>query len=320
MNLTEQLAEIAKQATVQIKTIETENELFRYQAFLLGKKSTINAVLQQLKNADHETRMTVGRYANELKKNLKQQIINQQMVIAQVDYERKIKKDQFDLSLPGAVFAEGQRHLLSLVLNKIITFFQHLGYQVKEGSHLTTIDDNFTKLNIDVDHPSRSLRDTFYLNKTQLLRTHCTNITAQWLEQLATSKTDWKNSSGLISHGVVFRRDDDDATHSHQFYQIDGFCLGYDVSFANLKWTLTELCRFLFGMHSKIRLRPSYFPFTNASVEVDVSCYACFDKATNWCALCKNSRYLEILGAGLIAPEVYEACSLQVAGLNGWYS
>lgn len=179
MNLIEQLAKIAKEATAQIKTINTETELLRYQAFLLGKKSTINAVLQQLKDADHETRMTVGRYANELKKTLKQQITDQQTTIGQVAYERQIKKDQIDLSLPGAVFAKGQRHLLSLVLNKIITFFQHLGYQVKEGSHLTTIDDNFTKLNIGLDHPSRSLRDTFYLNNTQLLRTHCTNITAQ---------------------------------------------------------------------------------------------------------------------------------------------
>lgn len=235
MNLIEQLTKIAKEATRQIKTIKNETELLRYQASLLGKKSTINVVLQQLKNADHETRMTVGRYANELKKDLKQQIIDQQMALQQANYEKQVKKDEIDLSLPGAVFAKGQRHLLMLVLHKIITFFQHLGYQTKEGSHLTTIDDNFTKLNIGLDHPSRSLRDTFYLNKTQLLRTHCTNITAQWLEQLAHNTTDWHKTSGLISHGVVFRRDDDDATHSHQFYQIDGFCLGYDVSFAHLK-------------------------------------------------------------------------------------
>lgn len=290
-----------------IKDVKNLDDLENVKKIFSGKESPLNEILRSLKNVDDQTRKEIGGQANKLRQLIVQTLNEQFEHFNYLTLVEKLKSNQIDVSLPGMKLDFGSTHPLNLVIEEIKNIFTEIGYQMVDGNEVESDLFNFQKLNLPKSHPARDMQDTFYLNEEQVLRTHATNMTARMLTELAKKSVEEQNLS-VISYGNVYRRDDDDATHSHQFMQIDGFAVGQKISFANLKWVLTYLCQRLFGEKVKVRLRPSYFPFTEPSVEVDISCFKCQGEG---CALCKQSGWIEILGAGMINEQV-----LTLNGLN----
>ncbi|MCL8210505.1 Phenylalanine--tRNA ligase alpha subunit [Spiroplasma sp. JKS002671] len=314
----ENLNKISIKAKSDIKAISETNNLHFLKSKYFGKKSSFNEILKSLNSFDQQAKSEVGKLVNEFKSEIMTLINEKILKIEAKALEEQLKQNQVDLTLPGTDLAIGYRNPLFLIIDKITTIFKNLGYQIISGTEVDNEEYNFNRLNLPKNHPARAMQDTFYLDNSSdeknkfLLRTHCTNMTARIL-----SATNGKviNPLAYISLGNVYRKDDDDATHSHQFMQVDAFLVAKNISFANLKWTLNYFCQQLFGAKSKIRLRPSYFPFTEPSAEVDVSCPLCF---TRGCSLCKYTGWIEILGSGMIHPNVFQACGIEDETINGF--
>lgn len=229
--------------------------------------------------------------------------------LTEKELKQQLLNEKIDVTLEGKKFSLACLHPLTQLIQKIYATFLRLGYQIIESPEIETEKNNFTKLNMPPGHPAREMQDTFYLNNNLLLRTHTTNIQSRILSE--NPNTELK----IVSVGKVYRRDDDDATHTHQFTQVDCFAVGKDISFAHLKGTLELLAKELFGEQQVIRLRPSYFPFTEPSVEVDAACVQCQQKG---CEVCKKSGWVEIAGAGLIHPQVLQNCGFDSKIYSGF--
>lgn len=214
-----------------------------------------------------------------------------------------------DIYLKGKKFPLGGFHPITRITQKIYTIFLSLGYQIAESPEIDNEENNFTRLNMPPGHPARTMQDTFYLNNNLLLRTHTTNI-QPWIMQKKPNQ-----SLKVITIGKVYRRDEDDATHTHQFTQVDGFVVGKDVSFSHLKGVLELLSKELLGKQQIIRFRPSYFPFTEPSVEVDAVCMKCKKQG---CDICKKTGWIEIAGAGLIHSQVLKNCGFNSRKFTGF--
>lgn len=314
----EHLKKISHAAKEDVKENSEVNFLHFLKSKYLGKKSAFSDVLKSLVNFDDEEKSELGKLVNSFKMEI-MDLINEKIVkLEHEKLENQLKAAQIDVTLPGIGQQLGYRNPLFLVIEEITTIFKNLGYQVISGTEVDNEEYNFNRLNLPENHPARAMQDTFYINDPHkgknrlLLRTHCTNMTARIL---SSAKQELKEPLAYISLGNVYRKDDDDATHSHQFMQMDAFLAGHGVTFANLKWTLEYFCQKLFGEDSKIRLRPSYFPFTEPSAEVDVSCPICGGRG---CSLCKHTGWIEILGAGMIHPNVFQACGIKDATITGF--
>ncbi len=211
--------------------------------------------------------------------------------------------------IPADYLQSGSLNPVQIVIDQIIDFFERLSFDIIFDNEITTTDLNFTKLNIKDDHPARSLSDTFYISDKELLRVHCTSVTAKVLQE--------KNKQSEIksvAFGNVFRKDDDDATHSHQFNQIDIVWVKEGLSISNLKWLIDALMKHLFKKNTKTRFRLSQFPFTEPSMEVDISCFVCDGKG---CNVCKKTGWIEILGSGLLHPNVLENAGIDSNKFSG---
>ncbi|WP_374695945.1 phenylalanine--tRNA ligase subunit alpha [Spiroplasma endosymbiont of Polydrusus formosus] len=290
-----------KQAIKKITAAKTVAKLNELQLEYLGKKSLLNYLLKKLKNLSYEERLIVGQKANKIKAELTNLCQNKKSELEDSLLMTSIEQEKIDLSLPGYNLTLATKHPLNQVIDEISQLFQELGYDILFGKEVDDDEYNFQRLNLPLGHPARDMQDTFYLTKNTLLRTHCTNMTAHAISQM-------KNNNeiiAMISSGNTYRRDDDDSTHSHQFMQIDGFLIAPNITFANLKWTIQYFCQRMFGEKTQIRLRPSFFPFTKPSVEVDVTCVNCQGKC---CSICKQTGWIEIMGAGMINTLVYKAC------------
>lgn len=314
----ENLKKISIAAKADVKKNSEVNLLHFLKSKYLGKKSEFSDVLKSLSDFDDKQKSEIGKLVNNFKVEIMKSINEKIIKLEKEQIEKKLKENQVDVTLPGLALQIGHRNPLFLVIDEVTTIFKNLGYQIISGTEVENEEYNFNRLNLPENHPARAMQDTFYLNDPHkgknrlLLRTHCTNMTARILSSAAT--TELKEPLAYISLGNVYRKDDDDATHSHQFMQIDAFLAGYGVTFANLKWTLEYFCQQLFGAQSKIRLRPSYFPFTEPSAEVDVTCPICSGKG---CSLCKHTGWIEILGAGMIHPNVFKACGIKDSNITG---
>lgn len=306
------IQELATAFSKQSEKIKTLSDLEKVRLQFFGKDSPLNAILKQLKTLSPEERQVIGQEANQLRNQMSQVLNIKREELNDMEMQAKFKADQIDFSLPGFDLPLGRMHPLNLVMNEIKTIFRDLGFLIVEGTEIETDEFNFQKLNLPLGHPAREMQDTFYLNEETVMRTHSTNMTARYLTDAANQKNECPIA--ILSAGNVFRRDDDDATHSHQFMQIDGFAIGPKISFANLKWVLQSLCQRLFSPDVQIRLRPSFFPFTEPSVEVDISCFKCQSKG---CDLCKKSGWIEILGAGMINQQVLELNGLDSEKITG---
>ncbi|MDE7099860.1 MAG: phenylalanine--tRNA ligase subunit alpha, partial [Malacoplasma sp.] len=230
--------------------------------------------------------------------------------VNQIKKDKILKiKSEYDLDLPANFFETGFINPLDLVKEQIIAFFKKANFKIITVSEVTTVDYNFDRLNIKKDHPARSMSDTFFIDDSKLLRVHNTAVTAMALE-----KFNYETEIKVLSYGNVYRKDDDDATHSHQFNQIDMVWVKKGMSLANLKWITDKLVKYIFDDENiKVRYRLSHFPFTEPSFEIDVSCFFCKSKG---CSICKNTKWIEVLGAGLLHPNVLKSASIK-KGLSG---
>ena len=274
----------------------------------LGKKSFLGELMQKMKDFTPEERKEYGRLANDFKVDLESLYEKALKRVNDAEIEKRLTENKLDITLPGLNFNQGTIHPLTKVIREIEDLFLALGYEIKEGPEVEIDEYNFEKLNLPKNHPARDMHDSFYIDAHQLLRTHTSPV------QVRTMLANQSNELKIICPGKTYRRDLDDATHSHQFMQIEGLVVGPNINMANLKGTLDMLAKTLFGQDREIRLRPSYFPFTEPSVELDVSCQ-CQKKG---CPICKHTGFIEILGAGIVNKKVFTMCGLDPDKVKGF--
>lgn len=270
--------------------------LMNSKAKYLGKKGPLTSLFAQMKNIPNEQKKAFGQRINEIKEKLASIFDEQKKLIEERKLNERLEKETIDVTLPGHSFGKGSEHPFEKVVKKIEDFFVGYGYEVKNGPEVETDYFNFECLNIPKDHPARDMQDSFFISEGMLLRSHTSPVQARVMQA-----KDLKLPLKVICPGKVYRRDND-ATHSHEFGQVEGLVIGEDVNLGNLEKTLTDLLQYLFGPKVTARFRPSFFPFTEPSVEVDLSCFECHGKG---CGLCKGSGWIEILGAGMVNPDVF---------------
>ena len=293
--LASKLNELKNEVNERVAKATTSAELVELRNEYLSKKGKLSSFMVELKNVPVEQKPAMGQLINETKSFISTLIDSKNKKLQEEELEAKLNKESIDITLPGVNFKSASKHPMNIVVDEIINIFLPLGYTVVDGPEVETYKFNFEYLNIPENHPARAMQDTFYITENLLLRTQTSGLQARAM-QANIEKTPVK----IICPGKVYRRDDDDATHSHQFMQLETLVVGKDVTMAELKGTLDLVAKKMFGEKRQIRLRSSYFPFTEPSVEVDVSC-ACNGKG---CPICKGTGWIEILGAGMVHPNV----------------
>lgn len=313
MDLQAQLEELKTKTQNQLKAIKADNasELQELRVKVLGKKGSLTELLKGLKDLSQELRPLVGKQVNEVRDVLTQAFEEQAQLLEAAQIQARLESETLDVTLPGRQIELGNRHILSQISEEIEDIFLGMGFQIVDGFEVEQDYYNFERMNLPKDHPARDMQDTFYISEDILLRTHTSPVQARTLDKHDFSKGPLK----MISPGRVFRRDTDDATHSHQFHQIEGLVVGQNISMGDLKGTLEMISKRMFGEDRSIRLRPSYFPFTEPSVEVDVSCFKCGGKG---CNVCKKTGWIEILGAGMVHPSVLEMSGVDSEQYSGF--
>ncbi|MDT2595704.1 phenylalanine--tRNA ligase subunit alpha [Enterococcus dongliensis] len=311
MSLQEQLEELKSKTLAKINAAEELSAVETIRVETLGKKGPITEVLRGMRDLSAEERPKVGAFANEIRDLLTKAVEDRKAELAEAALAKQLAAESLDVTLPGKKVSHGTRHVLTQIMEEIEDTFIGMGYQVIEGTEIESDHYNFERMNLPKDHPARDMQDTFYISDEVLLRTHTSPVQARTMEKHDFSK----GALRMISPGKVFRRDTDDATHSHQFHQIEGLVVDKGITMGDLKGTLEVLLKELFGADRKIRLRPSYFPFTEPSVEVDVSCFKCGGKG---CNVCKHTGWIEILGAGMVHPDVLEMSGIDSKEYSGF--
>lgn len=264
----------------------------------LGKKGPITEVLRGMGQLSAEERPLMGQLVNDVRNEIEQALASKIGELEAKLLDEKLAKESIDVTLPGRPVKGGSTHPLALVVEQIEEIFLGLGFKIAEGPEVELDYFNFEALNLPKDHPARDMQDSFYITDEILLRTQTSPVQARTMQKM---KGDVPIK--IICPGKVFRRDDDDATHSHQFMQIEGLYVDRDVSMSDLKGILLTFVKEMFSEDQQIRLRPSFFPFTEPSAEVDISCILCHGKG---CRVCKHTGWIEILGSGMVHPHVLE--------------
>lgn len=304
----EKLEEIRRRAEEELARAKAIDDIEVLRVKFLGKKGELTAVLRNMGSLSAEERPIVGQAANAVRGFLENEIDARKKEIALIEKERKLKSEVIDVTMPGRRRNVAKLHPLSKVLNEITDIFTGMGFSVTEGPDIELDYYNFEALNIPADHPARDTQDTFYITDNILLRTQTSPVQIRVMEKT-------KPPIRIISPGRVFRSDAMDATHSPLFHQIEGLVVDKGVTMADLKGTLEEFAKKLYGKDAKIRLRPHHFPFTEPSAEVDVSCFVCGGKG---CNVCKGEGWIEILGAGMVHPRVLEKCGIDTEVYSGF--
>lgn len=294
----EQLEQLKKQIQERIEKLQTVKELQELRIEILSKKGVFASFMETLKQVPNDQKPVFGQKINETKTFVTQMIEQKRKQLEEAELKAKLEKEKIDVTLPGYHVFSGSKHPMNIVIDEIIDIFLPLGYHVEEGPEVEKDHYNFEMLNIPKNHPARDMQDTFYITENELLRTHTSPVQARTME-----KNQEKSPIKILCPGKVYRRDDDDATHSHQFMQLEALVIDKNITMAHLKATLDLVAKKLFGEKREIRLRASYFPFTEPSVEVDVSCFKCGGKG---CPMCKHTGWIEVLGAGMVHPNVLE--------------
>lgn len=311
MSLQNQLEELKTQTLAKISAAEELQAVEQIRVETLGKKGPITEVLRGMRDLSPEERPKVGAFANEIRDLLTEAIDVRKAELTEIALEKALEEETIDVTLPGKQMTQGTRHVITQVMEEIEDVFVGMGYQVVEGYEVESDHYNFERMNLPKNHPARDMQDTFYISEDILIRTHTSPVQARTMEKHDFSK----GALRMISPGKVFRRDTDDATHSHQFHQIEGLVVDKGITMADLKGTLEVFIKEIFGADRSIRLRPSYFPFTEPSVEVDVSCFKCGGKG---CNVCKYTGWIEILGAGMVHPDVLSMSGIDPEVYSGF--
>ena len=295
----EELKEKALQRIAEAKNVNDLNEM---KAEYLGKKSKLQEIMAKMREFTVEEKKAIGMKANQFKMAIEEAINKQLEKLKDDEVNKKLESELIDVTLPGKEFSSGALHVLSKTIEELEDIFIGMGYSIAEGPEIEEDLFNFEMMNLPKDHPARDMQDTFYITEKNLMRTHTSPVQARVMLEAKGKPIK------VVCPGKVYRRDNDDATHSHQFMQIEGLVVDEKITMADLKGALTQVFSKILGENTKVRFRPSYFPFTEPSVEVDVSCFKCHGVG---CPLCKGNGWIEVLGAGMVHPNV-----LRMAGYD----
>lgn len=294
----DRLESMKSEAWEELERTEDIQALNELRVKYLGKKGILTEILRGMGGLSAEERPVVGQLANDVRTAIEEMIAVKQNKFQQAETERRLSSETIDVTLPGRSFGQGAVHPLSKVIREIEDIFIGMGYGIAEGPEVETDYYNFEALNLPKDHPARDMQDSFYITDEILLRTQTSPVQIRTMQAM-----NGEVPVKIICPGKVYRRDDDDATHSFQFIQIEGLVIDRNIRMSDLKGTLQQFVREMFGSQTQIRLRPSFFPFTEPSAEVDVTCVHC---GGSGCRVCKHTGWLEILGSGMVHPRVLE--------------
>jgi phenylalanyl-tRNA synthetase alpha chain len=301
-----ELRQLQAEAESNLSILKNLKDLEELRVRYLGRKGLFTGLLRQLGQVSPEERPRLGKLANEIKEELEQKFIARKSQLAGSDTDSSGKRD--DLSLPGRIIPSGRLHPVTQIMDEVCSIFVDLGFAVAEGPDVELDFYNFEALNIPQHHPARDMHDTFYISDSTLLRTHTSPMQIRAMEME-------KPPLRIIAPGKVYRCDSD-ITHTPMFHQVEGFLVDRKVSFADLKGVLTVFCQKMFNQSDiRLRFRPSYFPFTEPSAEVDIGCVIC---RGDGCRVCKKTGWLEILGAGMIDPEVFKMVNYDPEEFTGF--
>ena len=294
----EQIKQIEEKAEKELTQAKDKKELYDIKVKYLGKKGELTSVLRGMKDLSPEERPVIGGIVNKLRDKLEAIIAEKETEFEAEALDKKIEEEKIDITLPSTKIRRGSKHPLNRVVEEIEDLFVSMGYDVVDGPELETDEYCFERLNLPKGHPARDMQDSFYITSEYLLRTQTSAVQARVMDA-----NKEKSPIRMICPGKTYRREDD-ATHSHQFNQVEGLVIDEDITLAHLKGTLEVFMKKMLGEKTKLRFRPSYFPFTEPSYEVDVSCFKC---GGSGCNLCKQTGWIELLGAGMVHPNVLRA-------------
>jgi phenylalanyl-tRNA synthetase alpha chain len=306
----EKLELLQKKAVAEIEQAGTNPELQELRTRLLGKKGELTEILRGMGALSAEERPAIGLVVNEVRGTIEGLLEQKQLAFHAAETEARLLTETIDVTLPGKPMVQGAVHPLHRVVQEIEDIFIGMGYTIAEGPEVETDYYNFEALNLPKDHPARDMQDTFYITEEILMRTQTSPVQIRTMEAMK-----GQAPVRIICPGKVYRRDDDDATHSFQFMQIEGLVIDEHIRMSDLKGTLLHFMQEMFGKHTQIRMRPSFFPFTEPSAEVDVTCVHC---QGDGCRFCKQTGWLEILGSGMIHPKVLEAGGYDPSRYSGF--
>lgn len=309
-DLLDEIGRIEERALEELGVVSSQQELEEFRTRYLGRKGLLTAVLRRLGELPQGERPVVGQRANALRQKLEEEITQRDEALRREALARSLEREQLDVTLPGLPFRRGTLHPLTLALREIVDIFAGMGFSVFESREVETDEMNFVFLNIPPGHPARDMQATFYVNPEVVLRTQTSP------GQIRGMRTyEGRLPVRFVVPGRVYRRDPADVSHHPVFHQIEGIAVDRDISFRNLVWVMEEFARRFFGPDTRIRLRPSYFPFTEPSAEMEVSCTICRGKG---CSVCKYSGWLEVAGAGMVHPVVLRNGGYDPAEVTGF--
>ena len=304
----EQLISLKERALSEIKQSSSMEELDSLRVKYSGKKGELTAILKGMGKLAAEERPERGKIANEVREAIETAISETREEIKKIELEKRLAEEVIDVTMPGKTFKVGKRHPITQIIDEVTEIFMGIGFSVAEGPEVETVENNFDALNAPKNHPSRDMSDTFYFNDELLLRTQTSPV------QVRTMRSQ-ELPIKIISPGRCFRNDSLDATHSPMFHQIEGLVVGKDITMAQFKGTLELFVQKLFGSNTRTKFRPHNFPFTEPSAEVDVTCFKCGGKG---CSMCKGEGWIEILGAGMVHPNVLRNCGIDPEVYSGF--
>ena len=304
----EQLLNLQEGALNEIKDASSIEAVENLRVKYLGKKGELTAILKEMGKLSKEERPVIGQVANTVRESIEGAITCKKEEAKAIEKAKKLAEEVIDVTMPSKPVKVGKKHPISQIIDEVSDIFMGMGFSIAEGPEVETVENNFDALNAPKDHPSRDMSDTFYINSELLLRTQTSPV------QVRTMKSQ-ELPIKIISPGRCFRFDAPDATHSPMFHQIEGLVVGKDVTMAQLKGTLNMFVKKLFGEHTKTKFRPHNFPFTEPSAEVDVTCFKCEGAG---CPMCKGEGWIEILGAGMVHPNVLRNCGIDPEVYSGF--
>ena len=304
----ETLLKIKADAEAKLAAIKGNDELEAVRVEFLGKKGALTAVLRTMGKLSPEERPKIGQLANEVREAIENDITERRRAIEAEKLTAKLESEAIDVTIPGKRVDIGKRHPLDQVENELCDIFRSMGFEIAEGPEVEYDTYNFQKLNIPENHPARDTQDTFYINDKVLLRSQTSPVQVRVMEKQ-------RPPIRIVSPGRVYRADEVDATHSPMFHQFEGLVVDKGITMSDLKGMLETFAKQMFGEKTRIRFRPHHFPFTEPSAEVDVSCFVCGGKG---CRVCKNEGWIEILGAGMVHPNVLRGCDIDTDKYSGF--
>ncbi len=303
----EELESLQKETLSSLAKISTEKELLETRVRVLGRKGTLTYLLKRLGSLPESERREIGKRANEIKEGLEERIEETLLQIRVRERREALEKERIDVTLPGRRIPVGKKHPITQIFDEVIDIFSRLGFEVAEGPEVELDYYNFEALNIPKDHPAREMQATFFISDDVVLRTHTSPMQVRTMEKK-------RPPVRVICPGAVYRCDSD-PSHSPMFHQVEGLLVDKGITFADLKGVLTVFVHQMFGKETRLRFRPSFFPFTEPSAEIDIECFICGGKG---CGVCSNTGWLEILGSGMVDPAVYKFVNYDPEEVTGF--